>query len=114
MIKEPSGEWELPGGGIEHGESPQETIIREVKEECGFEVTKVADVPRFTWSSEKKSNNVWTMVLAYETTISSNDSFIPSDEAIEFAYVSIEKMHELWLHPTIQTIKTLLQRKAEI
>jgi ADP-ribose pyrophosphatase YjhB (NUDIX family) len=28
----------IPGGGIEHGESPQEAIIREVKEECGVDV----------------------------------------------------------------------------
>ncbi len=28
----------LPGGGVEHGESPEEAIIREVKEECGLEI----------------------------------------------------------------------------
>jgi len=28
----------LPGGGVEHGESPEEAIIREVKEECGLDI----------------------------------------------------------------------------
>jgi len=28
----------LPGGGTEGDESPEETLLREVKEECGFEV----------------------------------------------------------------------------
>ena len=30
--------WELPGGGAEPGESPDETAIREVREEIGLEV----------------------------------------------------------------------------
>ncbi len=32
------GVWELPGGGIEFGENPQDAIIREVKEETGLDV----------------------------------------------------------------------------
>ena len=30
--------WELPGGGAEPGESPNETAIREILEETGLEV----------------------------------------------------------------------------
>ena len=27
--------WTLPGGGVEHGESPRSAVVREVREECG-------------------------------------------------------------------------------
>ena len=33
--------WELPGGGIEPGESYAETAVREICEEPGFEVSLV-------------------------------------------------------------------------
>ena len=33
--------WNIPGGGVEHGENPVEAIKREVWEETGLEVEKV-------------------------------------------------------------------------
>lgn len=30
------GTWHLPGGGIDHGEAPPETVVRELWEECGL------------------------------------------------------------------------------
>jgi 8-oxo-dGTP pyrophosphatase MutT (NUDIX family) len=34
-----AGAWTLPGGGIDHGESPRLTLEREVEEECGLRCT---------------------------------------------------------------------------
>ena len=33
--------WGLPGGGVEAGEDPAAAILREVREECGFEIDLV-------------------------------------------------------------------------
>jgi mutator protein MutT len=36
--KNEHGRWEFPGGGVEFGETMEETIIREIKEEFDFDI----------------------------------------------------------------------------
>ena len=45
IVRTPLGLF-LPGGGMEHGESPLETVVREVWEECGLEAQVGAWVAR--------------------------------------------------------------------
>lgn len=37
-VPQAEGKWTLPGGGIEFGEDPQDTVVREVQEETGLTV----------------------------------------------------------------------------
>ena len=51
-----SGKWEFPGGGVEFGEALEQALVREVKEEYGFdiEVQELLDVVNHIIPDEKQ------------------------------------------------------------
>ncbi|GAB3751914.1 hypothetical protein GCM10028864_28650 [Microlunatus parietis] len=48
-----SGTWGLPGGGVDHGEHPEQGVVREVEEETGYlvRVTELLGIHTNRWTT---------------------------------------------------------------
>ena len=46
-------EWDIPGGGIEPEETVEETLIREIKEETGIDISSSKIFPIKKWKMDK-------------------------------------------------------------
>lgn len=93
----------LPGGHVDEGELPDETIVREIQEELGITVGHLEHVDFFVHENGK-------IVLAYTGTLSRDTSFQPSHpnkevgewlSKAEFEAIAIEPgyrklVQELW------------------
>lgn len=106
LLKEKDGSWELPGGGLEHGEDPKEALSREINEETGLTVEWISDQPETFWTVRKQVGSPtlkWFAFVVYEAKVSGEFRPDPaSDEAQEAKYFSRDEARTLNLHGNTQ------------
>jgi 8-oxo-dGTP diphosphatase len=93
--KDYAGYWEFPGGKVDEGETPEEAIIRELKEEINIDVTGSCLAPlSFT---EKQYDNYYVVVLLYVCR-RWNGHVMPMEEQ-ELAWVNPKEIDNFKLLP---------------
>ena len=85
---------ELPGGGIENGESPEEAAIRELKEECGLDGTINRQLNVLHWKDGSTEYVFLVDVCDTQKEIVGIDPEIPQGEEQSIKNVSWLKLNE--------------------
>lgn len=107
---ETHNKWEFVGGGIEFGETPEEAIIREAKEEAGINVKVTRLLPKIfspTWEINEKMIQI--IILSFECEIVSGQITEGLDPEIKnLKFISQNEIKKLDCLPNVKEIANLL------
>src|SRR5438132_407072 len=90
VVLEDNGFWELPGGGLDWGETPEACLKREIHEEMSLIVTQVNPLPSY-YLIGKNMKDHWTLNLVHEIKVK-DLKFTPSDECREIKFIAPEEI----------------------
>lgn len=98
VVKESGRDWwDIPGGGIDHGETIKEALARELLEEVSFEggfeyEVLLAEDPQYLGSLNLYQMRIVFLVKPYSLNFSTGDD---SDE-VQFINADVYEKSELW------------------
>ena len=103
------GHWTFPGGKIEKGEEPEETVKREMMEELGVEPFNLKFIGKTHNTREYKNDTVWN----FSANISNQNLQVNKYELAEVNWYKINDLPE-FISPIALEIINLVNEKAGI
>ena len=93
-----SGKWGFPGGAIELGETPEETAVRELKEETGLDVEVESLIGIYTDSDIKypSGDEAHSICIVYKLKAIGGELKCDNLETIGLKYFAINELPEMF------------------
>ncbi len=102
--RDEAGFWDLPGGGLEWGETPQNDLTREVEEEMHLAVTKVSYRPCYFLTGRQTVNpDIHIANIIYECQVN-NFNFTPTRECLEIQFVDVKDIIDLEVSDSVREL----------
>ena len=105
------GKWSVPGGLVELGETVEQAVVREVREECGLdvEVDRLIDVVDSMTFDRNGRLKYHFIILDFFVKIKGG-KLRPGDDAKEAMWVSLEEVEN---YDLTKTFRDFLKRNME-
>jgi 8-oxo-dGTP pyrophosphatase MutT (NUDIX family) len=111
FIQESNGLWEMPGGGLDYGEKPQDCLAREIREEMGLETVYISQQPLY-FASALNIDGHWKTGIFYEIKLKNLD-FTPSEECVRIKFFTKEEALQKKLYPIIREFLTVYKENNQ-
>lgn len=85
--------WNFPGGGLEFGETPEQTAIREAKEELGLDIISLRLLPKIFTAVRKNWQGIF---LCYSCELKNpQQKIILDQETSDYGWFTLEEIKKL-------------------
>ena len=109
LLKNERDEWELPGGKLEVGETPEDGVCREVAEELGLTVSDVDVIDAWVYEITQQRH---VFIVSFGTVYAGDEELVYSAEHKELGVFTYDEVPDLHMpEPYKRTIARWRTRK---